>query len=187
MAGEIFIARQDTLEDVQGTVNTIDTNVDAVNTTTTAIKSETESIKTDTEAIKLSTETIDQIADTILERIGLTNDSGGGTTAGSIFAKLNALLSAGSGGITGFKYISKSGTFTYTTQASGIVFGIIKGMYAAYTPSLSITKGAYLEIERNYEYEADYKYIGFFTNGATIKGVRDGNNDIITANIFEFI
>ena len=77
MAGEIFIARQDTLENVQGTVNTIDTNVDAVNTTTTAIKSDTENIKADTEALKLSTETIDQIADTILERIGLTNDSGG--------------------------------------------------------------------------------------------------------------
>lgn len=102
MAGEIFIARQDTLEDVQGTVNTIDTNVDAV---------------------KLSTETIDQIADTILERIGLTTDSGGGTTAGSIFAKLNALLSAGSGGITGFKYIYKTANFSYTTQASGILLG----------------------------------------------------------------
>ena len=77
MAGEIFIARQDTLENVQGTVNTIDTNVDTVNTTTTAIKDETESIKSDTEALKLSTETIDQIADTILERIGLTTDVGG--------------------------------------------------------------------------------------------------------------
>ena len=77
MAGEIFIARQDTLENVQGTVNTIDTNVDAVNTTTTAVKSDTENIKADTEALKLSTETIDQIADTILERIGLTTDVGG--------------------------------------------------------------------------------------------------------------
>ena len=46
---------------MQGTVNTIDTNVDAV---------------------KLSTETIDQIADTILERIGLTTDVGGGLQQG---------------------------------------------------------------------------------------------------------
>ena len=112
---------------------------------------------------------------------------GGGTTAGSIFAKLNALLSAGSGGITGFKYIQKTGDFTYNTQASGIVFGIIRGMYASYTPSLSITKGSYLEIERNPEFEADYKYIGLFTNGATIKGVLDGKNDTVTAYIFEFI
>lgn len=77
MAGEIFIARQDTLENVQGTVNDIDTNIDAVSTTTTAVKSDTESIKADTETLKLSTETIDQIADTILERIGLTTDVGG--------------------------------------------------------------------------------------------------------------
>lgn len=181
MAGEIFIARQDTLEDVQGTVNTIDTNVDAVNTTTTAIKSETESIKTDTEAIKLSTETIDQIVDTILERIGLTTDSGGGTTAGSIFAKLNALLSAGSGGITGFKYIDKttssnSGT-TYTTQASGIFLTDDSNVY--------IESGG-KEIQTLFyetQYAGDKKsFIGLFRKGAKIRIGKNGH-----AHIFEFI
>ena len=33
MAGEIFIARQDTLENVQSTVNEIDANVDTTNST----------------------------------------------------------------------------------------------------------------------------------------------------------
>ena len=33
MAGEIFIARQDTLENVQSTVNQIDANVDTANST----------------------------------------------------------------------------------------------------------------------------------------------------------
>ena len=33
MAGEIYIARQDTLENVQSTVNEIDANVDTANNT----------------------------------------------------------------------------------------------------------------------------------------------------------
>ena len=33
MAGEIYIARQDTLENVQSTVNEIDANVDTANST----------------------------------------------------------------------------------------------------------------------------------------------------------
>lgn len=33
MAGEIYIARQDTLEEVKSTVEGIDTNVDTTNTT----------------------------------------------------------------------------------------------------------------------------------------------------------
>lgn len=181
MAGEIFIARQDTLEAVQQTVNEIDTNLDTVNTTTTNTKAETENIKADTETLKLSTETIDQIADTILERIGLTTDVGGGTTAGSIFAKLNALLSAGSGGITGFKYIDKTTTSsngtTYTTQASGIL----------------LTEGSNVYIESGGKgiqtlfYETQYSgdlesFIGLFQKGAKIKIGKNGH-----AHIFEFI
>ena len=171
MAGEIFIARQDTLENVQGTVNTIDTNVDAVNTTTTAVKTETESIKADTEAFKLSTETIDQIADTILERIGLTTDVGGGTTAGSVFAKLNALLSAGGGGITGFKYIEKStssSSTTYTTQASGIFLTNDSNTYiTSGGKDISISQSA---------------FIGYLQKGAKIRIYERS-----TAYIFEFI
>ena len=177
MAGEIFIARQDTLENVQGTVNTIDTSVDAVNTTTTAVKSDTESIKADTEALKLSTETIDQIADTILERIGLTTDVGGGATAGSIFAKLNALLSAGGGGgITGFKYIKKTGRFSYTTHASGILLG------QGFEGNFELTN-AY--IIRTYQENIDKKpfIFGVFTKNAVIASSVNNSE----THIFEFI
>lgn len=178
MAGEIFIARQDTLEDVQGTVNTIDTNVDAVNTTTTAIKSETESIKTDTEALKLSTETIDQIADTILERIGLTSDTGGGTTAGSIFAKLNALLSAGGGGITGFKYIEKTGEFSYTTKASGILLG------RGYDDYFNLTNACIIQTFKETEGSDKRPYLfGAFAKNAVIRSTARTTD----AYIFEFI
>ena len=51
--------------------------------------------------IKLSNESIKAVADEILAKIGLTTDAGGGTAEGSVFAKLNALLtqtvSAGGG------------------------------------------------------------------------------------------
>ena len=96
MAGEIFIARQDTLEEVKQTVNEIDTNVDTVNNTTSETKTQTTGIKADTDGLKLSTDSIKQIADTILERIGLTTDVGGANT-GTVNGKLNALLSAGGG------------------------------------------------------------------------------------------
>lgn len=57
--------------------------------------------------IKLSNESIQAVADEILSRIGVTNDTGGGATAGSVFAKLNALLTqiASSGG--GIKRIQR--------------------------------------------------------------------------------
>ena len=112
----------------------------------------------------------------------------GGNTAGGVCAKLNALLSAGgSGGITGFKYINKTGNFSYTTKASGIVIGTIRGVSTSTTPSFSITKGSYLAIEREPTFDVYYEYIGFFTNGATINGNLDNKNDTIIANIFEFI
>ena len=184
MAGEIFIARQDTLENVQGTVNTIDTNVDEANTTTTAIKDETENIKADTEALKLSTETIDQIADTILERIGLTNDSGGGTTAGSIFAKLNALLSAGSGGITGFKHSDLSVTNTtknYTTTSSGFLLAYFNNDNCS---AVIKTNG---EMITAYFSDSIIHKFGMFTAGAQI--IVDSTNRYYTnsAHVFEFI
>lgn len=106
----------------------------------------------------------------------------GGTTAGSIFAKLNALLNAGgSGGITGFKYINKTATSssgtTYTTQASGILLTDDSNVY--------IESGG-KEI-KTYFQEAPYgdnyvSFVGFFQKGAKIKiGYKSH------AHIFEFI
>lgn len=133
------------------------------------------------EEIKLSNESIKAIADEILSRMGLTNDTGGGTTAGSVFAKLNALLSAGSGGITGFKYMDKTTTSTYgttyTTQASGILLTDYDGV--------RIESGG--ATVRSYYVEGDYgnvdeSFIGFFQKGAKIS-IEKNNH----AHIFEFI
>ena len=49
--------------------------------------------------IKLSNESIKAVADEILSRIGLPTDTGGGANTGTVLGKLNALFSAGGGGI----------------------------------------------------------------------------------------
>lgn len=131
--------------------------------------------------IKLSNESIKAVADEILSRMGLTNDTGGGTSTGSVFAKLNALLSTGgSGGITGFKYMDKttsssSGT-TYTTQASGILL-TDNGAYITSGGAQILT----LFMESPYG-DDRYSYIGLFQKGAKIEISRNGR-----AHIFEFI
>lgn len=179
MAGEIFIARQDTLEEVKQTVNEIDTNVDTVNNTTSETKTQTTGIKADTDGLKLSTDSIKQIADTILERIGLTTDVGGANT-GTVFGKLNALFSSG-GGISGFKYTDKttssSAGTTYTTTSSGIVLSEDDGVYIQ--SGGKIIKYFEQDIQH---YGTEYGYIGIFTKGAVIEV--DKNHH---AHIFEFI
>lgn len=65
--------------------------------------------------IKLSTESIKAVADEILSRMGLTNDTGGGTSEGSVFAKLNALQGSVSGVDTDVTSIKN----TIGTPASG--------------------------------------------------------------------
>lgn len=180
MAGEIFIARQDTLEEVKQTVNEIDTNVDTVNNTTSETKTQTTGIKADTDGLKLSTDSIKQIADTILERIGLTTDVGGGTTAGSIFAKLNALLSAGGGGITGFKYIKKTGRFSYTTQASGILLG------RGYDGQFELTNAYIGIVYRNTSGDSSEKVPYIFGAFAKNAGITSSSSNNET-HIFEFI
>ena len=101
---------------------------------------------------------------------------GGGASTGSVFAKLNALLSAGSGGITGFKYIKKTGRFSYKTQASGILLG------QGFDGNFELTN-AY--IIRTYQENIDKKpYIfGVFAKNAVIQSVVNSNE----AYIFEFI
>lgn len=101
---------------------------------------------------------------------------GGGTTAGSIFAKLNALLSAGGGGITGFKYISKLGKFSYTTQASGILLG------QGSDGNFKLTNAYIIHVYR--ESTDDKPFIfGVFTKNAVIRSVGNTNE----THIFEFI
>lgn len=188
MAGEIFIAQQNTLEEVKSTVNGINTNVDIVNTTTSETKTQTTSIKSDIDGLKLSTDSINQIADTILEKIGLTTDVGGINT-GTVFGKLNALFSSG-GGISGFKHTHKTGSFIYRPQSSGVVIGQVLGGYTSTKPTFTITNGGFIQliIPGYEEYKAGYNFIGFFSNGTSIKGTLDNSSkDSIVADVFEFI
>lgn len=154
-----------------------------VENTSTEIKANVNEVKTDTEGIVLSNESIKAIVDEIQNRIGLTGDTGGSASAGSVMSKLNQIIgSTGSGGgITGFKYIDKttsssSGT-TYTTQASGILLTEDSSVY--------IQSGG-KEIQTLF-YETQYtgdreSFIGLFQKGAKIKIGKNGH-----AHIFEFI
>lgn len=190
MAGEIFIARQDTLEEVKQTVNEIDTNVDTVNNTTSETKTQTTGIKADTDGLKLSTDSIKQIADTILERIGLTTDSGGGISAGSLFAKLNALLSAG-GGISGFKYtlLEANGvTKKHLASSSGLFIYYYENSRGYGNVTVTSGKGAMLELVTGKTDETPYfTGIAFFTSGATITAYSKLKGFYVKVDVFEFI
>lgn len=188
MAGEIFIAQQNTLEEVKSTVNGIDTNIDIVNTTTSETKTQTTNIKSDIDGLKLSTDSINQIADAILEKIGLTTDVGGINT-GTVFGKLNALFSSG-GGISGFKYtqlahIYNGNPANYTTSSFGIVIGE-RTVSDSYTTKISVDNahGSVIEIYTN---QSNRAIIGFFSSGATITVEGYQNKGLATAYIFEFI
>ena len=153
----------------------------ALNKPNNEIDTSTLAQESTSQEIKLSNESIKAVADEILSRMGLTNDTGGGASTGSVFAKLNALLSAGGGGITGFKYMDKtttssSGT-TYTTQASGILLTEDKDVYIT-SGGTSITTLFLAGSHGNNQ----YSFIGFFQKGAKISIGYDSH-----AHIFEFI
>ena len=74
------------------------TNVENI---ATEIKTNVNEVKTDTEGVVLSTESIKAIVDEIQNRIGLTGDTGGSASAGSVMSKLNQIISttvSGGGG-----------------------------------------------------------------------------------------
>ena len=73
MAGEKFIALEETSQEIKESVNDVKTNVDGLK-------------ETDVPAI-------DTLVDAVLERIGLTDDTGGSTNLGSVMAKLNEIIS----------------------------------------------------------------------------------------------
>lgn len=58
----------------------------------TEIKTSVNEVKTDTEGIVLSNDSIKAIVDEIQNRIGLTDDTGGSATAGSMMSKLNQII-----------------------------------------------------------------------------------------------
>lgn len=165
------------LEEIRESV----TNVENIST---EVKTGVNEVKTDTEGIVLSNESIKAIVDEIQNRIGLTGDTGGSASAGSVMSKLNQIIgSTGSGGgITGFKYINKTGRFSYTTRASGIIFG------RGYNPKENFTlTNAYIGIVfQNTSGDISEKtpYIfGAFTKNAVIASSANTNE----THIFEFI
>lgn len=65
----------------------------------TEVKISVNEVKTDTEGIVLSNDSIKAIVDEIQNRIGLTGDTGGSATTGTLMSKINKLLSTQSQGI----------------------------------------------------------------------------------------
>ena len=72
MAGEKFIALEETSQEIKESVNDVKTNVDGLK-------------ETDVPAI-------DTLVDAVLERIGLTDDTGGSGITGTVMSKLNELI-----------------------------------------------------------------------------------------------
>ena len=92
------------------------------------------------------------------------------------------LSAGGSGGITGFKYIKKTGRFSYTTQASGIILG------RCYTPEENYTlTNAYIGIvyqntSGGSNEKVPYIFGAFAKNAVIASSVNNSET-----HIFEFI
>ena len=158
----------------------------------TEVKASVNEVKTDTEGIVLSNASIKAIVDEIQNRIGLTADTGGSASAGSIMSKLNQIISStgqSGGGITGFTYTTleaTKNTQTYTTKSSGFVMGKVAiGYSGGYTTSIYISnaKGSTIETYKNSEAASVF---GIFTSGAAVTVSSGSRNATVTAHIFEF-
>lgn len=149
--------------------------------------------------IKLSNESIKAVADEILAKIGITSDAGGGATAGSVFAKLNALLtqttSGGSSGWSDFKITDKSisgknRSFSYTTTHPAIVISRQGAGEHSYPISFNITVASFtIDVKNSYDEAIDNDVISFVPSGTTISG-RTGSsskNNRCVCIIAEFI
>lgn len=72
MAGEKFIALEETSQEIKASVDNVKSNVDGLKTT--------------------DVPAIDTLVDEVLKRIGLTGDTGGSANLGSVMAKLNEII-----------------------------------------------------------------------------------------------
>ncbi len=90
------------------------TDLEEISQSVTNVENIATEIKTDIEGVVLSTDSIKAIVDEIQNRIGLTGDTGGSSSAGSMMSKLNQIISttvSGGGGweIPSIKRIIQSG------------------------------------------------------------------------------
>lgn len=97
MAGEKYIALEKTSQEIKTAVEVVQSDVDTMQTDVTEVKGNVSELKT------TDVPNIDTLVDAVLERIGLTTDTGGSTNLGSLMAKANAILTqlqtSGGGGI----------------------------------------------------------------------------------------
>ena len=146
--------------------------------------------------IKLSNESIKAVADEILSRMGLTNDTGGGTSTGSVFAKLNALLtqitSGGGSGWSDFKITDKSisgknRSFSYTTTHPAIIMSeTYNADYHSYPVSFNKTAASFVAVISN---GIPQNVISFVSKGTTVTGstTSSSGNNYCTCIIAEFV
>lgn len=102
-----FIALEATSQEIKKDVAGVKTDVGGVKTDVAGVKTDVSGVKTDTEGIVLSNASIKAIVDEIQSRIGVTADTGGSATAGSIMSKLNKIITATASGGGGIKHIQR--------------------------------------------------------------------------------
>lgn len=117
MAGEIYIALESTSQDIKTAVEGVKTDVAGVKTDVGGVKTDVGGVKTETEGITLSNASIKAIVDEIQSRIGVTADTGGSASAGSIMSKLNAIIAATASGSGVIKHIQRGNYDNDTTPS----------------------------------------------------------------------
>lgn len=107
-----------------------------------------------------------------------------------MFAKLNALLSAG-GGISGFKYtlLEANGvTKKHLASSSGLFIYYYENSRGYGNVTVTSGKGAMLELVTGKTDETPYfTGIAFFTSGATITAYSKLKGFYVKVDVFEFI
>lgn len=97
MEDKKYIALESTSQEIKTAVEVVQSDVDTMQTDVTEVKGNVSELKT------TDVPNIDTLVDAVLERIGLTTDTGGSTNLGSLMAKANAILTqlqtSGGGGI----------------------------------------------------------------------------------------
>lgn len=175
MAGEIFIARQDTLETVKGTVDGIDSGVKQANNALGNFSGGgTDTVKTELETLKNNMAQLQ-------------------TKSDQLQSLIEQLMNKG-GGITKFNYVNVTAnktTKTYKTKSYGILIGNRRGTRTTSSElSIDTAHGGLIEWDETDNTGTgnsdprNYACLGFFLPEATIKVY--SSEKISVAHIFEF-
>lgn len=176
MAGEVFIARQDTLETVKGTVDGIDSGVKQTNNAlgnfsgggTDTVKTELETMKNNMAQLQTKVDQLQSLVEQLMNK---------------------------GGGITKFNYVNVTadGTIkTYKTKSYGILIGNRRGTRTTSSElSIDTAHGGLIEWDETDNTGTGssdlrcYTCLGFFLPEATIEVY--SSKKISVAHIFEFI